>query len=290
MRVISLIFLVLAVSLCACIPSGRQARDQAQIPLSIDEQLQVGEQVYTQNCATSNCHGSQGEGVRTGDSFRIWPLIGAEFQLRNPNAQVIFDVVRSGSESNLRALTDQQVYDAIAYELSLNGIELVEVLTGDNAASLVSGAASPGTAWGTLFPPPGNVVLLPPPETPVASTQGDNGSLALRVDQFALASAIDGKTPDQGGSYVISVFVLQALSGESLEVDPQYLRLYDESDQVYQSLSANLAYPIERFHRQTIKPGYGMAAVSVFALPNGSIPARLVYDDKGGSPLEIHLR
>ena len=49
--------------------------------------------------------------------MRIWPAVGADFQRRNPNAQVVFDVIRSGEEPELRALADQQIYDAVAWEL-----------------------------------------------------------------------------------------------------------------------------------------------------------------------------
>jgi hypothetical protein len=85
---------------------------------AVADQLARGARLYALGCATAECHGKHGEGVRSGGTFRVWPLVGAEFQARNPNAQVIFDVVRSGSERRLRAMTDQQIYDAIAHELS----------------------------------------------------------------------------------------------------------------------------------------------------------------------------
>src|SRR6266508_2412571 len=59
----------------------------------VDAQIMRGEPIYQQTCTA--CHGLQGEGQRAGTSFAVWPLVGAEFQERNPNAQVVFDVVRS---------------------------------------------------------------------------------------------------------------------------------------------------------------------------------------------------
>ena len=64
----------------------------------IGDQLARGREVYEQGCATQACHGLEGEGIRSGDEFRVWPLVGKEFQHRNPTAQVVFDVVRSGGE------------------------------------------------------------------------------------------------------------------------------------------------------------------------------------------------
>ncbi len=76
---------------------------------AVGDQLTRGARLYALGCATAKCHGTHGEGVRSGQAFRVWPLVGPDFQVRNPNAQVIFDVVRSGSEQSLRAMTDQQI-------------------------------------------------------------------------------------------------------------------------------------------------------------------------------------
>jgi hypothetical protein len=283
--VFAIVFLLSACSSVSNPPGG-----ETLPPFSIKDQLAEGKQIYTQSCATADCHGSQGEGIRAGVSFRVWPLVGSEFQERNPNAQVIFDVVRSGSEPELRALTDQQVYNAIAYELSLNRIDLDQALTAENALSLASGPSSLRAPWGTLFPPPGNAVLLPPREAPTNPLRMNNGRLALRVGQFALASAIDGEIPPEGGYFAILVFSLEALARQPLEVDPQFLLLYDNNDQPYEPANVELAYPIELFHHQTIQSEHSTSAAGVFMLSAGAIPTRLVYDDRFGRPLEISLR
>src|SRR5690242_2295770 len=104
---------ILIMSSCTYSPQKISTMDD--IPASVQSQLASGEPIYKQTCATSVCHGTQGEGIKSGNSFSAWPLVGKEFQSRHPNAQVVFDVIRSGGERNLLALTDQQVYDAIAY-------------------------------------------------------------------------------------------------------------------------------------------------------------------------------
>ena len=117
-----------------------------------------GEPIYAQGCATEKCHGTDSEGIPAGDSFTAWPLVGELFQQRNPNAQVVFDVVRSGNEPNLRQMTDQEVYDAIAYELSLNGVAWSEPLMDGNAAG-VSGVGMAGSTGYSLYPPLDGVLL-----------------------------------------------------------------------------------------------------------------------------------
>ena len=132
-----------------------------QTPVSpVADQLSRGQAIYEQGCATEACHGANGEGIRGENGFRVWPLVGEDFQRRNPSAQVIFDVVRSGGESSLRALTDQQIYDSIAYELSLNEIEFNEPLVSQNAPEITSGIAAEMLEPGSLFPPPGNAELI----------------------------------------------------------------------------------------------------------------------------------
>jgi hypothetical protein len=82
------------------------------------------------------------------------PTEGHLFQVRNPTALVVFDVVRSGREPSLRALTDDQVWAAIAAELAANGVDLDErTLGADNAGRIRTGpAAHPDES---RFVPPG---------------------------------------------------------------------------------------------------------------------------------------
>lgn len=66
---------------------------------SVADQLARGEAIYARDCATAQCHGVQGEGIRSGSGFSAWPLVGPEFTQRNPTAQVIFDVARFGQQT-----------------------------------------------------------------------------------------------------------------------------------------------------------------------------------------------
>src|SRR5436309_14087590 len=111
MRTLPLVFggITVAALLFACTTppaSSTLTRTTGTIEV-VDGQIARGELIYQQTCVT--CHGLQGEGQRRGSTFAVWPLVGADFQARNPNAQVVFDVVRSQSEPNLRALTDEQI-------------------------------------------------------------------------------------------------------------------------------------------------------------------------------------
>src|SRR5436190_5158385 len=133
-------------------------RTTGTIVETVDGQVARGEPIYQQICAT--CHGLQGEGQRLGTSFAIWPLVGADFQARNPNAQVVFDVVRSKSELHLRALTDAQIYDAIAYVWSLNDPERTSPITAQNAASISPGETVEALAAAGIYPPLGNALHL----------------------------------------------------------------------------------------------------------------------------------
>ncbi len=222
----------------------------------------------------------------------MWPLIGADFQTRNPNAQVIFDVVRSGSEQSLRAMTDQQIYDAIANQLSLNGARPTTPLTRHNAATVLSGPAAPASASadGEIHPPPGNVVLLHPtagwraPSNPVA-----NGYLRLRVDQMAQASAIGRQSAAGDEVFSILVLAFQDLTNRPIALDPRNLQLRASTGARLEPRDIELEYPIERFHPRTITPEHGTAAVAIFALPAGATPAELTYDDQTGHPLSVNL-
>jgi hypothetical protein len=256
--------------------------------LSVTDQLASGHPLYATGCATPQCHDTQGERIRQGDSFRIWPLVGAEFQSRNPNAQVIFDVVRSGDEQSLRAMTDQQIYDAIAYELSLNQVHLQEPLTARNAAGVRSGKNSQAFGVGMIFPP-SNAVLFAATSVQVTWPAAVNGYVDLRVDQLAQASAIGNSKPPEGGSFVVVVFALQDLAGRPLDVAPQFLRLYDARGQALEPQAIDLTSAVERFHAQKLEPDHGTAATAIFALPSGTGYERLVYDDSTGHPLSLDL-
>jgi hypothetical protein len=249
-----------------------------------------GEPLYAQNCATSKCHGAQGEGVRSGDTFQAWPLVGPEFEARNPNAQVIFDVVRSGSEQNLRALTDQQIYDAIAYELSQNGVRLDAPLAADNALGVATGASRSPSTSGGLFPPPGDTRLVDPPFALIDSGGGGvGGYLSWRVDQLVAADRLGSRTPPEGGLFLVLVVAFANGSGTPLDVGPEFLRLADSQGNALEPQAIDLSYPIERFHHQTIEPEHGTAAVTIFALPSGAVPQQLTYDDHTGHALSLAL-
>jgi len=122
---------ILVMSSCAY--SSQKISNAGDTPASVQSQLASGRPIYRQTCATSVCHGIQGQGIKSGNSFLAWPLVGKEFQSRHPHAQIVFDVIWSGGERNLLALTDQQVYDATAYELKQNQITLASPLTAENA-------------------------------------------------------------------------------------------------------------------------------------------------------------
>jgi len=261
----------------------------------VSKQFAQGKIIYEQGCATSNCHGTDGEGLRSGNGFRAWPLVGEDFQRRNPTAQVVFDVVRSGSESSLRALTDQQIYDSIAYELSLNGLELTEPLDSQNAPATSSGPGAATPNPGELFPPPGNAELIstwtdPPLQNALdLPISVENGNLRLRLTQIALATSIGGKAPASGGSYVLTVLTFEDLDNKPLEAGPQYLSLVTGDGQALEPLEIGLAYPVDRFHTQTIQPEHGTAALVIFALPKSTIMDHLLYTLQDGEQLILAL-
>jgi mono/diheme cytochrome c family protein len=144
-RVLAVVLAPLAVSsaLAAALPHPGRAQS------GFATQAAVGRDIYAHTCL--ECHGDHGQGVQG----RTEPTEGRLFQNRNPTAQVIFDVVRSGREPKLRALTDDQVWAAIATELAANGVDLGERSLGaDNAAIVKTGpAAHPDS---TRFFPPGH--------------------------------------------------------------------------------------------------------------------------------------
>jgi mono/diheme cytochrome c family protein len=261
----------------------------------VAEQLSRGQVIYEQGCATAACHGTNGEGIRSENGFRAWPLVGKEFQRRNPTAQVIFDVVRSGGESSLRALTDQEIYDSIAYELSLNEVEFDEPLDTQNATDLSSGSAAGKPKPGSLFPPPSNAKLIS--TWPVSSLQGtpglpisaENSDLRIRLTQIALAASIGEKVPTAGGSYVLVVFTLEILANQPIEVGPQHLALVSEDEQVLEPLEIGLDYPVARFYSQTIQPEHGTAALAIFALPESAKIGHMQYSLPPGQTLDLGI-
>jgi len=273
-----LLFAVLGVVSCGPTPVS-----------SVENQISRGQTIYQQGCATTLCHGVNGEGIRIGNNYRDWPLVGGEFQRRNPTAQVIFDVVRSGGEKPLRALTDQQVYDAIAYELSLNNVEFSEPLNSQNAPVLSSGAAAGTQKPGSLFPPPGNARLIPNWSAPEVPVYAENSDLRIRLTQIALAASIGDKVPPGEASYVLIVFTLEDLADHPLDVGPQYLSLVTQDGQILEPLGIGLAYPVARFSQQNIQPEHGTAAYAIFALPATASLSQLRYTLSGGQPLILDL-
>lgn len=264
-----------------------------QAPASpVSEQLSRGKVIYEQGCATVACHGLRGEGIRSENGFRAWPLVGEDFQHRNPTPQVIFDVVRSGGESSLRALTDQQIYDSIAYELSLNDVELSEPLDSQNAPDLTNGVAAEKPKPGNLFPPPGNAKLISPwpvSSVPALPIQTENSDLRIRLTQIALATSIGKQVLPARGSYVLVVFTLEDLAEHPIEVGPQYLKLVTGDGQILEPLEIGLNYPVARFYAQSIQPEHGTATMSIFALPEAAKIGYLQYSLPDGQQLVIDM-
>jgi mono/diheme cytochrome c family protein len=257
---------------------------------AVEAQLARGARLYGSGCATAACHGVRGEGVRAGAAFRAWPLVGPRFQARNPTAQVVFDVVRSGREPALRALTDHEIYDAIAYEMTLNGARLATPITMRDAAARLTGPQARAPAFGEIHPPPANMLALPPAGSPRGPPPpAENGHLRLRADQMARARAIGDATVPGAGAFAVLVVSFEALTDRPIALDPAHLRLDISGAAPLAPRDVELDYPIDRFRAQTITPGHGTAAVAIFALPPRAAPARLVYDDATGHPLSVDL-
>jgi mono/diheme cytochrome c family protein len=273
-----LLLIILSVASCAQTPAS-----------PVTDQLTRGQAIYEQGCATEACHGTNGEGIRSENGFRAWPLVGAEFQRRNPTAQVIFDVVRSGGESSLRALTDQQIYDSIAYELSLNQVEFDEPLDARNAPGYSSGAAAYAPEPGSLFPPPGNAKLVSNWSPPALPISAENSDLRIRLTQIALAASIGESTPPAGSSFMLMVLTFEDLTGQSLEVGPHYLRLVTENGNMFEPLEIGLNYPVARFYPQTIQPEHGTAALAIFAVPESAKIGYLGYTLPTGQQLVMEV-
>ena len=272
-----LVFIILLAVSCTTTPAS-----------SVADQLSRGQAIYEQGCATAACHGINGEGIRSGNGFRVWPLVGEDFQRRNPTAQVIFDVVRSGGEPSLRELTDQRIYDAIAYELSLNDVELPEPLDSQNAPVSSSGTAG-APEPGRLFPPPGNARLISTWFAPALPISMENSVLRIRLTQAALAASIGDTVPPARESYILMVFTLEVLADHPLEVGPQYLRLVTKDGQMLEPLEIGLDYPVARFYHQNIRPEHGTAALAIFALPETAQISHLLYRPPTGQQLVLKM-
>jgi hypothetical protein len=258
-------------------------------PSDQEKQLARGQAIYEQGCATSTCHGVHGEGILDDNAFRVWPLVGEQFQRRNPTAQVIFDVVRSGRESSLRAFTDQEIYDAIAYELSLNGVSISALLTSQNAPTTYSGSSVETPQSGSLFPPPGNVQLIASWLALTLPVCAEDGELRLCVTQMALVDSIGINKLSSGGQYVLIVSTMEVLADQPLEVGPQFLRLVSKDGLKLEPLEINLDYPVTRFSDQIIQSEHGTAFLGIFALPESSEIGYLHYTTPARQPLIVEL-
>ena len=239
-----------------CSHARKTPSNATETQVSVESQLASGALIYAQTCATSTCHGTQGEGIRAGNGFSAWPLVGKEFQSRHPNAQIVFDVVRSGGESNLLALTDQQIYDSIAYQLSQNQIMLDSPLTADNAFATYGGAMS-GEAQGGLFPPFDNAVMIRIPHIRHIPFAVQNERLRLQVDQFAQTTAIGNTKPPDGGTFLILVVVFNDLDDEPITLSPDHLRLSTSGGELLEPQSINTQSANEKIHTHTIRPNNG---------------------------------
>ena len=280
------IFALVAVFFCffVLISCAQTAR-----PTTVESQLASGAPIYAQTCATSTCHGTQGEGIKSGNSFKVWPLVGDEFQSRHPNAQIVFDVIRSGGERNLLALTDQRIYDSIAYELRQNQVTLESPLTADNAHETFGGKMS-GEAQGGLYPPSNNAILIDAPLTRDLPIVAQNDRLRLQVDQIAQASAIGNAKSPEGGAFLILVIVFNDLDSEPITVSHDHLSLSTPGGELLEPQPVNIQSAIEKFHTRTIKPEYGTVGLVVFTLSAPEDFDQLIYHDRAGEPLTLALK
>jgi hypothetical protein len=290
-RLASIITIVLGCILIAigCTSSDKTTSNINSTPVSVESQLASGAPIYARTCATSACHGTQGEGIRAADGFKVWPLVGEEFQSRHPNAQIVFDVIRSGGEPNLRALTDQQIYDSIAYEMAQNGIPLDSPLTAANAYSTFGGKMS-GAAPGGLFPPSDNAVLLDLPLTTNLPIAAQNDQLGIQDDQIALASSIGHDQPPDGGAFLLLVIVFNDLNNEPTSVSPQHLRVSTADGQLLEPQPIDIQSAIEKFHERTIKRNHGTVGLVVFALAAPDDFNQLIYNDGAGDRIILALK
>ena len=286
-RLRSVITVVLGCALIvmSCTYTSKSKSEGNDAPDSVENQLASGKPIYMRTCATSACHGTQGEGIKSGNGFSAWPLVGKDFQSRHSNAQVVFDVIRSGGERNLLALTDQQIYDAIAYELEQNEITLAAPLTAENAFTIYGGAMS-GKGQAGLFPPSNNAVLIDTPPAHNLPIVAQNDTLQLQVDQIAEASAIGSSK----GIFLILVIKFSDLDSQPITLRPAYLSLTTPGRENLKLQSINIHSAIEKFHEQTIKPQHGTIGLIVFTLTAPEQFHQLIYDDGAGKPLRMDLK
>jgi mono/diheme cytochrome c family protein len=79
--------------------------------------VQLGEQVYAQNCAV--CHGDQLDG----NNGKYPPLVGRGAVLDHPNATELYQYVRRAMPfGNPASLSDDDYYAVVAYMLYKNGV------------------------------------------------------------------------------------------------------------------------------------------------------------------------
>jgi hypothetical protein len=282
--VAALAFLVLAVTGVACTEQASPTPE----PMTFDKQAVLGRPIYYQNCATTLCHGTDSKGIPKGNGYQVQPLIGSQFTERNPNTQIMFDVVRSRNDPNLLSLTDDQVYQAIAFNLTLNQLQLKDAITSQNAAALPPGGSQ---KTGQLFPPVSGVNLLDTTSGPSLPKVIANKSLSLRVDQLAFTGSVGNYTPTRdGGTFVIVVVAIKNLSDKPLNVDPKYLSLTDSNGNKHNPQTLNFNYPIVRFHTQQIQPQSSYSGYAIFGLAKETSYKSLGYDDGGKNPLSVELK
>ena len=274
------LLLLLVVVATACAPSQGSP---------VEDQLRRGRPIYEQGCATEKCHGVNGEDISRDGGFKVWPLVGVDFERRNPTAQVIFDVVRSGGEPSLRAMSDQQIYDAIAYEMSLNDAAPSALVAADNAALLPTGPAAGSHRDGQLFPPPGNAEWIPMTSPLDLPLRAENAELRMRLTQLARAPAIGQQAPPGGAVYVLVVITMEDLADGPVLVGPEYLRLVGTDGRGHAPLDVGLAYPVDRFRTQTIEPEHGTAGLAAFAVPLSQSLGTLRYTPPSGLGLVLEL-
>ena len=271
--------------LFGCVLTRNSTSSVSDTSSSIESQLASGAPIYRQTCATSACHGTQGEGIRSGDGFSAWPLVGHEFQSRHPNAQVVFDIIRSGGERNLLELTDQQIYDAIAYQLKENQITLDSPLTVENAF-MTHGREMSGKPQKGLFPPSDNAVFRNTPLRHTLPIIAQSNKLRLQVDQIAQASAIG----DSKGAFLILVIMFSDLDDQPITLSPDHLKLSTPSGELLEPQAINIHSAIEKFHERTIKPQHGTVGLVVFTLSAPNDFDQLIYDDGVGDRIALTLK
>ena len=258
------------------------------------EQRDRGRPIYEASCAQGQCHGADG----VGQPPRIWPAVGADFQRRNPNAQVIFDVIRSGEEPELRALADQQIYDAVAWELWLNGVDLGPTeLSAQNAAAIGSGPAARPLA---LAPPLDLAPFGVPPPTPSfynqalstsdeAVRRGANDRLLLRVAQAATVDRLGEQAAADGRVFAVAVLFVVGRGPDPVAVDPAFVRLEDDGGALYEALPYRIPHAIDTFHRRDVDAEHGLAGILAFDLPSAIRPVALRYADPAAPELRVPL-